>query len=251
MNFYKIILFSFLCIFIQSCADYQTSQRKEKKERVYYSSSGFALIYADDLYINKVINKKIMNDDLIVMHHLLKRNTPIKIINPKNSKVVETKIYRKANYPKIFNVVISSKVASVLDLDVNNPYIEIIEIKKNKTFIAKEGNIFDEEKNVSEKAPVDEIKMDVLSNQESKSTKKLDKKNDFIIVINDFYFIDSANNLKNELIGKTKINNISIEKINNNKYRLFVGPFKNFNALKIAYISLNNLGFENIKINIK
>ena len=34
------------------------------------------------------------------------------------------------------------------------------------------------------------------------------------------------------------------KKINDKKYRLFVGPFKNFNALKTTYFSLNNLGFE-------
>ena len=44
------------------------------------------------------------------------------------------------------------------------------------------------------------------------------------------------------------MSNISVKKINNKKYRLLVGPFKNFNALKTTYISLNNLGFENLNI---
>ena len=44
------------------------------------------------------------------------------------------------------------------------------------------------------------------------------------------------------------MNNISVKKINNKKYRLLVGPFKNFNALKTAYISLNNLGFDDLNI---
>ena len=51
-----------------------------------------------------------------------------------------------------------------------------------------------------------------------------------------------------ELLKKTKMSNISIKKINNKKYRLLVGPFKNFSALKTTYISLNNLGFENLNI---
>ena len=41
----------------------------------------------------------------MVMHRSLKRNMPIKIINPTNSIVIETKIYKKANYPKIFTIV--------------------------------------------------------------------------------------------------------------------------------------------------
>ena len=178
------------------------------------------------------------------MHSQLKVNTPLKIINPVNSKVIETKIYKKAKYPKIFNIVISKKIASILELDVNNPYVEVVEVKKNKIFIAKKTNTFDEEKKVAENAPVDEITMDDLSKEELDIKKEISKEINFILVINDFYFEDSANNLKTELVEKTKMNNISIEKINNKKYRLFVGPFKNFNALKNTYISLNNLGFE-------
>jgi len=68
------------------------------------------------------------------------------------------------------------------------------------------------------------------------------------LIISDFYYYDSANELKNNLIKKININNISIKKINNKKYRLLVGPFKNFNALKTTYISLNNLGFENLNV---
>ena len=51
-----------------------------------------------------------------------------------------------------------------------------------------------------------------------------------------------------DLIKKTKIDNFSIKKINGKKYRLLAGPFKNFNALKTTYISLNNLGFEGLNI---
>ena len=248
MNLNKIILLFISTFFLYSCADYQVSKKIEKEEKHYYSSSGFALIYEDNLYIEKVVNKKINNEDLRVMHSLLKINTPIKIINPENSKVIESKIYKKANYPKIFNVVISKKIASILELDVNNPYVEIIETKKNKTFIAKESNTFEEEKNVAGKAPVNKVKMDDLLKQQTKPEKKLDKKSSFILVINDFYYIDSANNLRKLLIKKTKVDNISVKKINNNKYRLFAGPFENFNALKTTYISLNNLGFENLNV---
>ena len=58
----------------------------------------------------------------------------------------------------------------------------------------------------------------------------------------------SAQNLKNELMIKTKIKKFSIKKINANKYRLSVGPFKNFSALKSIYISLSNLGFEDLNV---
>ena len=90
--------------------------------------------------------------------------------------------------------------------------------------------------------------MDDLVKDETKIEKKKVVPKNFILVISDFYFLDSANNLKKELLEKTKMINMSVKKINNKKYRLLVGPFKNFNALKTTYISLNNLGFENLNI---
>ena len=245
MNLNKLIILFISAFFLYSCAEYKTIQKEEKK---YYSSMGFALIYEDSLYSEKVISKKINNDDFVVIHSLLKANTPVKIINPANSKYIETKVKKKSHYPKIFNVLISKKIATHLELDTYNPYVEIFEIKKNKTFIAKEKKIFEEEKKVADKVPVDEVKMDDLSTVEKKKEEKFKKTHNYILVVSDFYFEDSAISLKNELINKTKMNNISIKKINNKKYRLLVGPFKNFNALKVSYISLNNLGFDNLNI---
>ncbi len=248
MNVIKIILKLSCILILYSCADYSLKDQKKINEKQYYSSNGFALIYEDVLYSQKVINKKINNQEIKVMHNLLKINTPIKIINPVNSKVIETKIYKKANYPKIFNIVVSKKVATILELDFDNPFVEILEIKKNKTFVAKKSNTFDEEKNVAETAPIDEVQMNDLTKVESKYKKKSNKKSNFIIVVSDFYYRDSANDLMKELINKTKISNISVKKINDKKYRLFVGPFKNFKALKTSYISLNKLGFEDLNV---
>ena len=240
----SLILLSLLI----GCADYKLSSNKKDLEKTYYSSKGFALIYDEDLYKEKIINKKINNSDIKVMHSTLKPNTPILITNPDNSRSVETKIHKRANYPKIFNVIISKKISDILDIDINNPYVEIIEIKKNKTFIAREGTIFDEEKNVADKAPVDEITMDDLSLNKKKKKETYKEKSNFILVISDFYYIDTANNLKKDLLKKIDLNNIYVKKINDTKYRLLVGPFKNFNALKSTYISLNNLGFEELMV---
>ena len=248
MNLKKIILTFVYVTTLYSCADYSVKDGTKKKERLYYSSSGFALIYDDNLYLQKVVNKKINNEEIKVMHNLLKSNTPIRIINPANSKVIETKIYKKANYPKIFTIVVSEKVASILELDLDDPLVEVTELKKNKTFIAKKTNTFEEEKKVADINPVNEVKMDDLTKIESKTKKKLIKKSNYILVISDFYYEDSASNLMEELVKKNKMNNISVEKINNKKYRLFAGPFENFNALKTTYISLNKLGFENLNI---
>ena len=241
------IVFTLLCLLgLYSCADYSV-KNNQKKEKQYYSSSGFALIYDENLFIQKIINKKMNNDEIKVMHNFLKPNTRVKIINPSNSKIVETKIYKKANFPEIFSIVVSAKIAETLDLDKENPFVEIIEIKKNKTFVAKKSNTFDEEKNVAAQVPVNEVEMNDLTKVEFKSEESLKKKS-FILVISDFYYEDSANNLMKELIKKNNFDNLLVKKINNKKYRLLAGPFKNFNALKTTYISLNEIGFENLNI---
>ena len=68
-----------------SCAGYEKGKSTSKDERIYYSSSGFALIYNDNLYENKVVNKKVNNDQILLLHGVLKRNTLVRITNLKNS----------------------------------------------------------------------------------------------------------------------------------------------------------------------
>ena len=61
MKLRKIILTVVFSTAIYSCADYQINQDKQKPMKQYYSSSGFALVYDDQLFIERVINKKIDN----------------------------------------------------------------------------------------------------------------------------------------------------------------------------------------------
>jgi hypothetical protein len=248
MRFRKLHIVCIIILFLHSCTN---TRNASNTSREYYSSHGFALIYKEELYKEKIISKKLNPNKQMTIHNSLKINTPIKILNPVNMKFIDTKVNKKAGFPKIFNIVITKNIADFLELDLNNPYVEILEVKKNKTFLAKESNIFDEEKNVAEKAPVDQVQMDDL-NQNNDIAKEIKKKKSFYnLIISDFYYEDSAINLKNDLIEKTKMNNFLIVKINIKKYRLLSGPFEDFNALKSAYISLNNLGFENLMVNKK
>ena len=242
---HKFSLF-ILMFFLSSCTTFQVKNDTVKIKK-YYTSKGFALIYEESHFINNVINKKIDNEKLVVMHSFIKKNTPIKIINPENSKFIETKITKNAIYPNIFNIVISEKVSRILNLSTENPYVEIHEVKINKKFIAKEANIFEEEREVANTAPVSEIDVANLSTSTSNNVSAM-KKTKYFIKVSDFYYNVTAVNLKKDLETKSNLNNFFIKKINSNKYRLIVGPFKNFNALKSTYISLNNLGFEGLNV---
>ena len=98
-----------------------------------YSSKGFALIYEHSLFENGTIKKKINNDEIKIIHSTLNTNTYVELTNLDNSKSLKGKVTGKSDYPNLFNVLISRKVAQILELDLNDPYIEISQIKKNKT----------------------------------------------------------------------------------------------------------------------
>ena len=250
MKLLKIILNLSFLLLLYNCADYKLKKSKTDFNKKFYSSKGFALIYSDNLYDDGILKKKIDNNIVVAKHSILKKNTMVSIINPINSKEVTIKINENIDYPKIFNIMISQEIAKLLELDEKNPYVEIFEIKMNETFVAKEGTMFEEEKNVALKAPVEKIEVNDLTkvslNKKSKQNK--DIKNKFLLVVGDFYYQETALNLKNELTSKNDLKDISIKKVKQNQYRLFVGPFKNFNTLKVAYISLNKIGFEDLNI---
>ena len=71
----------------------------------------------------------------------------IKISNPKNKKNIVLKNVKRIKYPDFYKALITQPVAEKLNLDLDLPLIEIIEIKKNKSFVAEKAKIYSEEKN--------------------------------------------------------------------------------------------------------
>ena len=244
------LIYIYIFIFLFSCTQDMKIIKKHSKVKVReptYSSKGFALIYEDSIFERKIVNKKLNNDQNYVLHSFLKNNTLVVISNPFNSKSLTAKVRKTYKYPSIYNIVITKKMADNLDLDINNPYVEVLTIKKNDKFIAKEASIFEEEKNVANKAPVTSININDLS----VSTPKIEvkkKKPTYIINIAEFYFLESAEAVKNRFEKKVNLENIKIKKISKNKFKVYFGPYASFNFMKETYLSLNELGFENLDV---
>ena len=76
----------------------------------------------------------------------LKINTLIKIINPKTQEYLTLPNTKKIDYPDFYKILITKKVAEKINLNSELPLVEIIEIKKNKSFKAKKAKIYNEEK---------------------------------------------------------------------------------------------------------
>ena len=242
--------FILILIFLHSCTTINNNvEKSEIIQSEIYSNKGFTLLFSEDLKKKKLINKKIDEKYLIIFQKNLKKDTNVKITNLLNNKSILAKVGANSKYPSFFNSVISKRIYDELELDEAEPYVEISSISENSTFLAKKAKMYDEEKQVAEKAPVEGISINDL-NLNKKKTKKIQKKDNFkyIIKIADFYFINSAKTMQKRIIDELKIKNAKISKVSTNSFRVFVGPYKNINDLKSAYNIVSDLEFENIEI---
>ena len=92
---------------------------------------------------------------------------------------------KKFQYPEFYKILITEPIANELNLSKDVPLVEIIEVKKNKSFIAKKTKIFKEEEKIYNNAPIETVKIDNIS--KSKKIKKKDVKQKFYITVSDFY----------------------------------------------------------------
>jgi hypothetical protein len=250
MNYRIFLIISFIFL-LNGCEQNNFNKNTFNQEKLSkYKNSGFTLVYDNVLKKEKKISKKIDNRGLYIFHKNLKKNSFVKITNPSNQKtVIAEVISNKANFSDFYNSVITLRIAEELSLDLNEPYIDLILISENSTFIAKKAKTFKEEKNVAEKAPVDGIKIDNLG--ETVVQKKEIAKNNifnYSIKIADFYYKDSAKNMTDRIINETNIKNPIIKTISNTKYRVLIGPFNDIKKLEESFNDIKSLNFENIKI---
>ena len=248
--FCRNIIFIIICIFLSNCASVNVIDNKSNKVIVNgYSNKGFALVYSEDLYNQKILNKKIDDRSLTIFQKKLKINTQVRITNIINNKSLIAKVGKNSKYPSFNNVVLSKRIADELALDINQPYVEIFEILNSSIFIAKKTKTFEEEKKVAVKAPVKDISINDLSLVNNKNdNNKPNIKFSYTIKIVDFYFLDTAKLLINRIKDETSIKNPKIQKISDKRYRVYMGPFNNISSLQKSFNDISILEFENIEI---
>ena len=247
--FYKNILFIIIFLSIVNCSTGNLIKNQPNIKLINgYSNKGFALIYSDNLYEQKIITKKISERSLIIFQKKLKTNTLVKITNILNNKSIIGTVGKDSDYPTFNNSVVSLRVAEELDLDNNQPYIEILEILENSTFVARKAKTYDEEKIVAAKAPVDGISINDLNVIKNDNEVSSATKFSYNIKIADFYYNDTALMMLNRIKTETLINSVKIKKVSNNRYRVYLGPFNDINSLQKSFNDISILAFENIEI---
>ena len=243
---YKNIIFIFFIFFIYGCEPINVKNKKlnfEIENR--YKNSGFALIYNDELDGIKEIEPR----SLMIYHKNLKKKSMVKITNPINglSLIAEVKS-NKIKFSNFYNAVISDRIAQTLELDKKEPYINIVLISKDTTFVAKKAKTFEEESVVAEKAPVDGIQINDLNESKSKKKIKKNKIFSYSIKVADFYYKDSAKLMLEKIKKDSLIKNLKIIELSKTNYRLLIGPFNDIKSLKNTFEKMNLFNFENLEI---
>ncbi len=244
----KFKLFTIFIIFLLTSCDQnnlKTSKKLNKDLANKYKNSGFALIYKEDLNI-----KKLDQRSLNIYHETLKRKSFVKITNPVNQKslIAEVKS-NKVDFSKFYNSIITPRIAQTLELDLNEPYIEITLISQNSTFVAKKSKTFDEEKKVAQKAPIDGIKISNLNDNSLKKVKNnTDKIFSYSIKVADFYYKKTALLMIDRIKNETSLSNYKLIELSKTNYRVLIGPFNDINSLKKSFEIMKSLYFENLEI---
>ena len=239
----KIIIFS---LFLFSCEQVKiTSKNENLKLEKKYHNSGFTLIYENEIENIKKLETRSLN----IYHKSLKKKSQVKITNPQNGKYLIAEVKsNKIKFSNFYNSIISLRIAEELELDFNEPYVEIVLISKNSTFIAKKAKMFEEEKTVAEKAPVDGIQINDLNNNMDIIKKNEKKVFSYSIKVADFYYKSSADMMIKRIKEESSIKKLTINKLSETKYRVLIGPFNDIKTLKKSFEKIDNLNFENLEI---
>ena len=226
-------------------------KKKENKEliNIVYSNKGFALIYNEDTV--NFLEHKLDNSSISILSPNLPTGTPVRITNIINGKSLITIVQNKTSLPVFYNSVITNRIVSDLSINPNEPYIFIETINSDNLYVADDVKTFDEEKKVANNAPVDEIMIKNISLEseiKESNTENFVTNFNYIIKFGDFYFEDSAIMLKNRLFEEFNIENILIKKLSQNSFRVYKGPYKDFDKLKKGFHNIENLDFDSIEI---
>ena len=248
MNFNKLLII-LLILFLTACQQFDDKRVINNLSVQKYSNTGFTLIYDEQLKKDNKISKKIDNRALVIFHKKIKKNSFVKITNPVNDKSIIAKVIsNNVQFSDFYNSVITKRIANELSIDLSEPYVDLVLISENSTFIAKKAKTFDEEKNVAEKAPVDGIIIDNLGADLNKKNQVKKQKFLYSIKIADFYYKDSAENMILRIKKETNLKNPLIKKLSQTKYRVLLGPFNDIKKLEKSFDEIKLLEFENLEI---
>ena len=244
---YKLIIILLSFIILYGCANQNTKfyKKDEFKIKNKYTNKGFTHVFDSNLDKYKKLDER----SLDIYHKSLKKNSNVKITNLNNGKYLIANVKsNRVKFPDFYNSIISERIAKTLELDIKDPYVELILISNNSSFVAKKAKTFDEEKKVATKVPIAGIEINDLNKKVKKNKIIKSQKFSYSIKIADFYYENTAKIMISRIKEETSLRNYKIIKLSETNYRVLIGPFNDINSLKKSFEEIEILNFENLEI---
>jgi len=174
----------FFILFFSSCQTFEKTTTFIQYEKI-----GFAEEIKNENVKDKLLN--LVSEKNIIIHYYLEKDTLVRITNLLNKKSFVSIVSEKKNFSNLTQkreVILSSDILKVLDLNNEFPLIKIESIKKNPQFVAGKAEIFEDEKKISSQIRTGNIEIVDIS-REKKDKKNL---NVFYVYYGDFAFKEFA-----------------------------------------------------------
>ena len=192
-------------------------------------------------YYEKVGFAKVSKSNDIVSS--LPKGTLIKISNFENKQSLTIRTTKRDTNLKTRLVALPLSVYNEISLDKNFPLIQVLSVKDNKSFTAKNVKIYKEEKTVANK--VDFNKIEIQSNDSDKINEKK-----ILLNFGPFYFKTYADNFYKILKFSLKDKSNLFKDYKDKKYLISIGPITNLKEFDNIYLNLSKIGLTGFNIKL-
>ncbi len=174
---------------------------------------------------------------------ILPKGTLIKISNFENKQSLTIRTTKQDDKLNSRLAELPLNVYNEISLDKNFPLIQVLSVKDNKSFTAKNVKIYKEEKTVANK--VDFNKIEIQSND---SDKIYEKK--ILLNFGPFYFKTYADNFYKILKSSLKDKSNLFKDYKDKKYLISIGPITNLKEFDNIYLNLSKIGLTGFNIKL-
>ncbi len=170
--------------------------------------------------------------------------TLIKVINLDSKENITIKTSKRVLSLNSRIISLPKEYFQKINLSGDLPFVRVISVRENNTFIAKRAKTYEEEKSINNKVNFNKIEIINLSTQQA-STKKI------YLNYGPFYFQAYADGLFKVLKFNLKNEKILYKDYKEKNYTISVGPVNNLAEFDNLHKSLGALGLIGYEVMIK
>ena len=174
---------------------------------------------------------------------ILPKGTLIKISNFENKQSLTIRTTKQDDKLNSRLAELPLNVYNEISLDKNFPLIQVLSVKDNKSFTAKNVKIYKEEKTVANKVDIDKIVI------QSIDSDKIYKKK-ILLNFGPFYFKTYADNFYKILKSSLKDKSNLFKDYKDKKYLISIGPITNLKEFDNIYLNLSKIGLTGFNIKL-